>query len=265
MLLKKYFIFFIYYLSVSPYSIEMSSTSSGSNVNTVSKVDDRYKSKNGEQDKNAADVVYAETTEGQPLVIRCAARGARPQANVTWYYYYKDQENDDDEFGDGNRNDLNVRTTPVQTAKSSKHGAPVMLGTSLQHGGSTARSPSDYLISETRRMAGGAEIIGPVEIAQHTEYQVSNTQRTKLYHRSCLKYLYVFYHNRRYFFIINFFLFPFFILQADGTRDTHSQLSMSQLHRQQDGSIVRCDAFNYVGLSPSQPLSVNMTIRVKCK
>lgn len=152
----------------------MSTSSSGSNVNTISKVDDRYKSQNGEQDKNSGDIVYAETTEGQPLVIRCAARGARPQANVTWYYYYKDPENDDDEFGDGSRNDLTVHTTPVQPTKSSKHGAPVMLGNSLQNGGSTARSPSDYLISEQRRMEGGAEIIGPVEIAQHTEYQVNN-------------------------------------------------------------------------------------------
>ncbi|KAF0769605.1 Hemicentin-1 [Aphis craccivora] len=203
-------------VNVSPYSVEMSTSSSGATVTTVSKVDDRSKSQN---DRNSGEVVYAETTEGQPLVIRCAARGARPQANVTWYYYYKDQENDDDnDYGSGIRNEQNVHAPTVQ---SSKHGAPVMLGNSQQSGGSTARSPSDYLISEQRRMEGGAEIIGPVEIAQHTEYQ------------------------------------------ADGTRDTHSQLSMSQLHRQQDGSILRCDAFNNVGSSPNQPLTVNMTIRVK--
>ncbi|XP_050063744.1 uncharacterized protein LOC114121914 isoform X7 [Aphis gossypii] len=203
-------------VNVSPYSVEMSTSSSGATVTTVSKVDDRNKSQN---DRNSGEVVYAETTEGQPLVIRCAARGARPQANVTWYYYYKDQENDDDnDYGSGIRNEQNVHAPTVQ---SSKHGAPVMLGNSQQSGGSTARSPSDYLISEQRRMEGGAEIIGPVEIAQHTEYQ------------------------------------------ADGTRDTHSQLSMSQLHRQQDGSILRCDAFNNVGSSPNQPLTVNMTIRVK--
>lgn len=152
----------------------MSTSSAGSTVTTISKVDDRHKSHNGEHDKNAGDIVYAETTEGEPLVIRCAARGARPQANVTWYYYYKDQENDDDDFGGGIKNDLNTRTSPTaQSSKSSKHGAPVMLGNSQQNGGSTARSPSDYLISEQRRMEGGAEIIGPVEIAQHTEYQVS--------------------------------------------------------------------------------------------
>ncbi|XP_016657684.1 uncharacterized protein LOC100161772 isoform X2 [Acyrthosiphon pisum] len=206
-------------VNVSPYSVEMSTSSSGAPVTKVSKVDDRYKPQNSEHDRNSGAVVYAETTEGQPLVIRCAARGARPQANVTWYYYYKDQENDDDnDYGSGIKNEQNVRAPPVQ---SSKHGAPVMLGNSQQNGGSTARSPSDYLISEQRRMEGGAEIIGPVEIAQHTEYQ------------------------------------------ADGTRDTHSQLSMSQLHRQQDGSILRCDAFNNVGSSPNQPLTVNMTIRVK--
>ncbi|XP_060844701.1 uncharacterized protein LOC132924417 isoform X6 [Rhopalosiphum padi] len=206
-------------VNVSPYSVEMSTSSSGATVTTVSKVDDRSKSQNSENDRNSGEVVYAETTEGQPLVIRCAARGARPQANVTWYYYYKDQENDDDnDYGSGIRNEQNVHAPTVQ---SSKHGAPVMLGNSQQNGGSTARSPSDYLISEQRRMEGGAEIIGPVEIAQHTEYQ------------------------------------------ADGTRDTHSQLSMSQLHRQQDGSILRCDAFNNVGSSPNQPLTVNMTIRVK--
>ncbi|XP_060858913.1 uncharacterized protein LOC132936236 isoform X6 [Metopolophium dirhodum] len=206
-------------VNVSPYSVEMSTSSSGAPVTKVSKVDDRYKPQNSEHDRNSGAVVYAETTEGQPLVIRCAARGARPQANVTWYYYYKDQENDDDnDYGSGIRNEQNVHAPPVQ---SSKHGAPVMLGNSQQNGGSTARSPSDYLISEQRRMEGGAEIIGPVEIAQHTEYQ------------------------------------------ADGTRDTHSQLSMSQLHRQQDGSILRCDAFNNVGSSPNQPLTVNMTIRVK--
>uniref|UniRef100_A0A2H8TD35 Hemicentin-1 n=1 Tax=Melanaphis sacchari TaxID=742174 RepID=A0A2H8TD35_9HEMI len=206
-------------VNVSPYSVEMSTSSSGTTVTTVSKVDDRNKSQNSEHDRNSEEVVYAETTEGQPLVIRCAARGARPQANVTWYYYYKDQENDDDnDYGNGIRNEQNIH---APTAQSSKHGAPVMLGNSQQNGGSTARSPSDYLISEQRRMEGGAEIIGPVEIAQHTEYQ------------------------------------------ADGTRDTHSQLSMSQLHRQQDGSILRCDAFNNVGSSPNQPLTVNMTIRVK--
>lgn len=143
----------------------MATSSSGSTVTTVSKVDDRYKSQN-----TVDDVIYAETTEGQPLVIRCAARGARPQANVTWYYYYKDSEDDDDY---SNRNDLNIRNSPVQPSKSSKHGAPVMLGNSQQNSGSTVRSPSDYLISEQRRMEGGAEIIGPVEIAQHTEYQVS--------------------------------------------------------------------------------------------
>lgn len=143
----------------------MSTSSSGATVTTISKVDDRNKSQN---DRNSGEVVYAETTEGQPLVIRCAARGARPQANVTWYYYYKDQENDDDnDYGSGIRNEQNA-----PTVQSSKHGAPVMLGNSQQSGGSTARSPSDYLISEQRRMEGGAEIIGPVEIAQHTEYQV---------------------------------------------------------------------------------------------
>lgn len=158
---------------VSPYSIEMSTSSSGSTVSTVSKVDDQQKSKNGDIDRNPDGVIYAETTEGQPLVIRCAARGARPQANVTWYYYYKDQQNDDDDYGVGIRNDMNARAPPVQPTKSSKHGAPVMLGnTQLNGGGSTARSPSDYFISEQRRMEGGAEIIGPVEIAQHTEYQV---------------------------------------------------------------------------------------------
>lgn len=145
----------------------MSTSSSGSTVTTVSKVDERQKS------ENTGDVVYAETTEGQPLVIRCAARGARPQANVTWYYYYKDQEDDDDDdYANGVRNDLNARASPAQSSKSSKHGAPVVLGNSQQSGGSTVRSPSDYLISEQRRMEGGAEIIGPVEIAQHTEYQV---------------------------------------------------------------------------------------------
>jgi len=148
----------------------MATSSSGSTVTTISKVEDRQK-ENGE---NAGDVVYAETTEGQPLVIRCAARGARPQANVTWYYYYKDQEDDDDDdYGSGVKNDLNTRTSPAQSSKSSKHGTPVVLGNSQQSGGSTVRSPSDYLISEQRRMEGGAEIIGPVEIAQHTEYQVS--------------------------------------------------------------------------------------------
>lgn len=157
---------------VSPYSIEMSSSSSGSTVTTVSKVDDYLKSQNGNLDRNPEEVIYAETTEGQPLVIRCAARGARPQANVTWYYYYKDQENDDDDYSGGIRNYFNARTPPVPPSKSSKHAAPVMLGNSQQNGGSTARSPSDYLISEQRRMEGGAEIIGPVEIAQHTEYQV---------------------------------------------------------------------------------------------
>lgn len=152
----------------------MSTSSSGAPVTKVSKVDDRYKPQNSEPDRNSGTVVYAETTEGQPLVIRCAARGARPQANVTWYYYYKDQENDDDnDYGSGIRNEQNVRAPPVQ---SSKHGAPVMLGNSQQNGGSTARSPSDYLISEQRRMEGGAEIIGPVEIAQHTEYQVRTSK-----------------------------------------------------------------------------------------
>lgn len=172
---KKFLILFFFSNTflVSPYSVEMSTSSAGSTVTTISKVDDRHKSKNGKHDKNAEEIVYAETTEGEPLVIRCAARGARPQANVTWYYYYKDQENDDDDFGGGLKNDLNTRISPVQPTKSSKHGAPVMLGNSQQNGGSTARSPSDYLISEQRRMEGGAEIIGPVEIAQHTEYQVS--------------------------------------------------------------------------------------------
>lgn len=152
----------------------MSTSSSGSTVTTVSKVDDYSKPENGENNKNTGEVVYAETTEGQPLVIRCAARGARPQANVTWYYYYKDQEDDDDDdYTSGIKNDVNTRTTPTQSSKLSKHGAPVMLGNSQQNGGSTARSPSDYLISEQRRMEGGAEIIGPVEIAQHTEYQAS--------------------------------------------------------------------------------------------
>jgi len=146
-------------------------------------VDDRglHKSQKGEHGRNAEEVVYAETTEGQPLVIRCAARGARPQANVTWYYYYKDQENDNDDFGGGGgggtRNDPNVRASPVQPSRLSKHGAPVMLGNSHQNGSSTARSPSDYLISEQRRIEGGAEIIGPVEIAQHTEYQVSRKRK----------------------------------------------------------------------------------------
>jgi len=153
----------------------MSTSSSGSTVTTVSKVDERpHKPQKGEHGRDAGEVVYAETTEGQPLVIRCAARGARPQANVTWYYYYKDQENDNDDSGGGTRNDPDVRaSTPVQPARLSKHGAPVMLGNSHQNGSSTARSPSDYLISEQRRVEGGAEIIGPVEIAQHTEYQVS--------------------------------------------------------------------------------------------
>lgn len=143
----------------------MSTSSSGSTVSTISKVDER-----GAQKKEANEVVYAETTEGQPLVIRCAARGARPQANVTWYYYYKDQQDDGDngeDFG-GARNEPNVRAEP-----SSKHGSPVVLGNSHQNGSSTSRTPSDYLISEQRRVEGGAEIIGPVEIAQHTEYQVS--------------------------------------------------------------------------------------------
>jgi len=148
---------------------------------TISKVDDRPRKK-GEHGRNADEVVYAETTEGQPLVIRCAARGARPQANVTWYYYYKDQEDDedDDDFGgDRTKSDPNVRASPVQPAKLSKHGAPVMLGNSHQNGSSTARSPSDYLISEQRRVEGGAEIIGPVEIAQHTEYQVSRKRKSR--------------------------------------------------------------------------------------
>lgn len=152
----------------------MSTSSSGSTVTTISKIDDRHKSQNIENGRNSDEIVYAETTEGQPLVIRCAARGARPHANVTWYYYYKDQEDDFDDFGGRIKNDLNAQVPPVQPQKSSKHGAPVMLGNSQQNGGSTVRSPSDYLISEQRRMEGGAEIIGPVEIAQHTEYQVSN-------------------------------------------------------------------------------------------
>ncbi|VVC24095.1 Hypothetical protein CINCED_3A020233 [Cinara cedri] len=210
-------------VNVSPYSVEMSSSTSGPTVSKISKVDDGQTSQNGEQDKKADEVVYAETTEGQPLVIRCAARGARPQANVTWYYYYNDQQDDDNDYASGIRNEFNARTQSLQPSKSSKHGPPVMLGGThrINSGSATPRMPSDYLISETRRVENGAEIIGPVEIAQHTEYQ------------------------------------------SDGTRDTHSQLSMSQLHRQQDGSVLRCDAFNHVGSSPSHPLTVNMTIRVK--
>lgn len=155
----------------------MSTSSLGSTVTTISKVDDRlHKSQNGEYKENTREIVYAETTEGQPLVIQCVARGARPLANVTWYYYYKDQQNEDDDYyGDGIKNDFNSRTTPAfqNPSKSSKHGSPVMLGNSQFGGGSTAKSPSDYLISEQRRMEGGTEIIGPVEIAQHTEYEVS--------------------------------------------------------------------------------------------
>lgn len=144
----------------------MSATSSGSTVTTISKVDDGQRSENGERDKSAGETVYAEATEGQPLVVRCAVRGSRPQANVTWYYYYKDRADDDVEKDDGGvKNDLNARP--------SKHGAPVVLGNSRQNsGGSTARSPGDYLISEQRRVEDGAEIMGLVEIAQHTEYQV---------------------------------------------------------------------------------------------
>lgn len=165
---------FPYTFTVSPYSVEMSSSTSGPTVSKISKVDDRQRLQNGEHDKNSGEVVYAETTEGQPLVIRCAARGARPQANVTWYYYYNDQQDDDNDYTSNIRNEFNSRTSPVQSLKSSKHGPPVMLGSSHRgHGGSaTARSPSDYLISEQRRVENGAEIIGPVEIAQHTEYQV---------------------------------------------------------------------------------------------
>lgn len=80
-----------------------------------------------------------------------------------------------------------------------------------------------------------------------------------------LDYIIIYYY--RLFIIISNYRITLIVLphpQADGTRDTHSQLSMSQLHRQQDGSIVRCDAFNNVGSSSSQPLTVNMTIRVKC-
>lgn len=184
-------IFFIYRFIVSPYSVEMSTSSSGSTVTTISKIDDRHKSQNVEHNRNAEEIVYAETTEGQPLVIRCAARGARPHANVTWYYYYKDQEVNDDDFDSGIKNDLNVpHLSPIQPSKLSKHGAPVMLGNSQQNGGSTVRSPSDYLISEQRRMEGGAEIIGPVEIAQHTEYQVSKMQPFSLNYNIYCTYLF---------------------------------------------------------------------------
>lgn len=156
----------------------MSTSSLGSMVTTISKVNDRpQKSQNGEYTDNLREIVYAETTEGQPLVIQCVARGARPLANVTWYYYYKDQQNDDNDYGDGIKNDLNSRTTPADQnpSKSSKHGSPVMLENNQFGGGSTAKSPSDYLISEQRRMEGGAEIIGPVEIVQHSEYEVNKT------------------------------------------------------------------------------------------
>lgn len=149
----------------------MSTSSSGSTVTAFSAADNGEKSEQGE---NAGEVVFAETTEGQPLVVRCAARGARPQANVTWYYYYKDQEEtvDNDDYGGGTRDGLNTRKPP-QSSKALTHGTPVMLGNSQKNTGSTAGSSNDYLISEQRRLEGGAEIIGPVEIAQHTEYQVS--------------------------------------------------------------------------------------------
>lgn len=145
----------------------MSTSSSGSTVTAISSADNLQKSQNGDGSKNTEDVVFAETTEGEPLVVRCAARGARPQANVTWYYYYKDQ----DEIAGNDDYGLNTRPSS-QPSKSLTHGAPVVLGNSQSNAGSNAGSANDYLVSEQRRLAG-TEIIGPVEIAQHTEYQVS--------------------------------------------------------------------------------------------
>ncbi|XP_050528948.1 uncharacterized protein LOC126898699 isoform X4 [Daktulosphaira vitifoliae] len=172
----------------------------------------------GTSDPSDSEPAAASAVEGRGLVLKCVARGARPQANVTWYYYQKDDAGESGGGGDNDEDDAkkNAVDRDDSSSKSNhQHKQPVVLSSGrpgeLTTTGSTTTPP--------------APAIGSVEIAQHTEYQ------------------------------------------ADGTRDTHSQLEMSSLNRRQDGSILRCDAYNSVGQnkegSTTRPLSVNMTIRVK--
>ncbi|XP_050434090.1 uncharacterized protein LOC126841559 isoform X6 [Adelges cooleyi] len=189
-------------INVRPLSVQIISDSGGSESHTVTSVAGGATS--DLSDPNSA----AYVVEGEGLVVKCIARGARPQANVTWYYYQKDYYDDDDELQDP------WRTMYYKgERKIDQHKKPVALfsGQSVSSDDSMTTPP--------------APVMGTVQIAQHTEYQI------------------------------------------DGTRDTHSQLEMAALHRRQDGSILRCDAYNSIGEekpgTAQQPLTVNMTIRVK--